>query len=693
MALLFERAFSRQGSQPNGRPRPNEWVRALQDLEQHLKKCTVNPAHQFVDTLSKCPWCEIEAVTGVPLFPVVVVGSAQTGFTIAEFWAKVNSVPNPGPPPALPGVTGRSVTLSSAALELQQATFGARFAAGFLALIGAPSRIQSLKKEIATKAADARSRWQNLQTNWDRHTSSEEFQIILANLQNLKSRYEALPQKRLQALRRLEASRDRLQLHAHLDRCRISRARIKGVGDAKKVTLQSYGIETAADIVDHRVLAVPGFGPVLLSNLKGWRAQQERRFVFDPNKGIDQAAKNAVERQISVEKIDLERKLNEGLSKLTVSSHHILTRRRTLLAQAEQTAHELAQAEADLRASSAISPTVRGICAILALGAISIGGVTIALHQSNKPSVVISRQMPLQVQSQQIPLQQVQPQQVQPPAASQLPPVRPTFLPHVEKDPSGQVRPEDGYDWSDANHLSVRWISNKISREHPHVITSDTEGEWLPEDGYDWVDPNKRKDKLVKWVPGIVSNRYPNVVADATEGQWQPADGYTWVLNPPRSGDMRVKSVPPPESRFSMPVPEDPSQRGLADRAEFEQWVAALSGDFRLGADWWAGRRSLLNPGACNGPTATSQDFMFGCEAAKARLTPMDIKRKSDPVYRRGWNSYTGPITSPSAPDAQGFRVEQVPTVEQIPMETPPDSDTESAARLNAQELKKLLGQ
>jgi hypothetical protein len=84
---------------------------------------------------------------------------------------------------------------------------------------------------------------------------------------------------------------------------------------------------------------------------------------------------------------------------------------------------------------------------------------------------------------------------------------------------------------------------------------------------------------------------------------------------------------------------------------------------------------------------------VFGCAAAKARLTPMDIKRKSDPVYRRGWNSYTGLITSPSAPDAQGSPVEQGPTLEQIPMETPPDSDTESAARLNAQELKKLLGQ
>jgi DNA-binding helix-hairpin-helix protein with protein kinase domain len=123
VALLFERAFSSQGSRPNSRPLADEWVTALQDLEQHLKTCAVNSAHQFVDTLNKCPWCDIEAGTGVPLFHALV-GLAQTGFTIAAFWARVNSVPNPGPPPALPRAYNLTVTLSPAALEIQQANFG-----------------------------------------------------------------------------------------------------------------------------------------------------------------------------------------------------------------------------------------------------------------------------------------------------------------------------------------------------------------------------------------------------------------------------------------------------------------------------------------------------------------------------------------------------------------------------------------
>jgi DNA-binding helix-hairpin-helix protein with protein kinase domain len=386
VAQLFERAFSSRGTQ-QGRPTACDWVAALQDLEKHLKKCSINASHQFVDSLSSCPWCHIEAATGVPLFPVVLVGPTQSGFSILSFWAKVSAVPNPGPPPPLPRTEGMSAPPSAEALELQRSTFGARLKAGFLTFLGAPNRIQTLKQKIEAQTIAARTRWRNFQGNWNNYAGSKEFQDILAHLQSLRSQYEALPQKRLQALQKLEANLYSTQLHAHLDRCRIANARIKGVGPAKKITLQSYGIETAADITEQRVLGVPGFGPVLASTLAQWRYQQERRFVFDPKKGVDPAAKNAVERQILTERVDLERKLNEGLSKLIVSSHHITTRRQKLMRDAEEIAHEFVQAEADLRVASAVSAIVPGRRAVITIGAVTIGGAIIASGVGKAPSI------------------------------------------------------------------------------------------------------------------------------------------------------------------------------------------------------------------------------------------------------------------------------------------------------------------
>ncbi|PYX36405.1 MAG: hypothetical protein DMG81_16085, partial [Acidobacteria bacterium] len=521
VALLFERAFSRQGSQPNGRPTARDWVAALQHLEAHLKKCSVNPAHQFVDSLAKCPWCDIEAATGVPLFQFVFVGSSQTRFTIADFWGKVTSVCNPGPSPALPSVVGR------------------------VALVGGSSRIHSLKKDIEKKAADARTRWQNLQNNWTTYTSAKDFDELFVELQNLRTQHDRLPQKRLQALHQLEANRHKLQLNTFLDSCRISHARITGVGDARKATLQSYGIETAADISEHRVQLVPGFGPVAAKNLREWRDEQERRFRFDPNKGVDQAAKNKVEREILTERVELERKLNEALSKLTVSSNHVLTRRRTLLAQAEQAATDLAQAEGDLRVASPISPVVPNKWWIMLISAVAVGGL-IGVSTAPSPQQTTPRQQPIRS-----------------PAVAPVPPSRPTLPPHVEMDPKGQRQPEDGYDWSDANRTTVRWISGKASWKNHHVVASGTEGKWEPEDGYEWTNPDRLGDKAVRWTPGSPSSRYPNVVAATMEGQWRPADAYKWVVNPHRPDDMRViatnawldQLIKPSAPAMSMPSP------------------------------------------------------------------------------------------------------------------------------------------
>jgi hypothetical protein len=80
-----------------------------------------------------------------------------------------------------------------------------------------------------------------------------------------------------------------------------------------------------------------------------------------------------------------------------------------------------------------------------------------------------------------------------------------------------------------------------------------------------------------------------------------------------------------------------------------------------------------------------NEQFMSGCEEAKVRLRPKDMKRKSDPDYRRGWNSYTDMPPPTAAPAGQA------PTVNQAAPAELPDTDSD-AKRLNEQELKRLNG-
>ena len=81
--------------------------------------------------------------------------------------------------------------------------------------------------------------------------------------------------------------------------------------------------------------------------------------------------------------------------------------------------------------------------------------------------------------------------------------------------------------------------------------------------------------------------------------------------------------------------------QGLADRRIWENWFNSLTGEEHEGAAFWAGQRSLPNPGTClAGQSLRSFNYWHGCEKAKSFLDPTDQRRLSDPEYRRGWNSY-----------------------------------------------------
>jgi DNA-binding helix-hairpin-helix protein with protein kinase domain len=72
-----------------------------------------------------------------------------------------------------------------------------------------------------------------------------------------------------------------MQMEAHLDRFSIEKADIPGIGASRKVKLASFGIETAADVLQHKVQGVPGFGPSLTKRLMDWRKKVKAKFRFD----------------------------------------------------------------------------------------------------------------------------------------------------------------------------------------------------------------------------------------------------------------------------------------------------------------------------------------------------------------------------------------------------------------------------
>lgn len=116
----------------------------------------------------------------------------------------------------------------------------------------------------------------------------------------------------------------------------------------------------------------------------------------------------------------------------------------------------------------------------------------------------------------------------------------------------------------------------------------------------------------------------------------------------------------------AQPSPDEAFAAGLADRTSFEQWFSGLATDTRSGAEFWAGQRSLRQPRPCDDP-ARSPQWRAGCDAAKGRLAPSDLRRRAEPRYREGWNSYsassgTSPVNTMTPTPQANIRHPLLPT-------------------------------
>lgn len=379
-ALLFERAFAPEGTRPGMRPSAREWVAALDQLARQLKPCTRNSAHSFLRGLSSCPWCSIEAQAGTLLFNLAVTTIRQQGttFNVATVWVQISAVPGPGAAPNLPSPSSLPAQPSTAyqvharrrrtrgvvaialviATALAIAGIPVQGGTGFWTFVGSVVvaltfynwGVGQARADAQRACALARAQWTSVEQRWSSEAGDQAFRARLRELERARQEHFDLPAQRLKKLKQLESERRQRQIRAFLDKHRLDSAQIDGIGAGRKAMLQSYGIETAADITSAKVLAVPGFGQVLSSSLINWCRSIEKKFVFDPTKGVDPRDIAAVDRDIFVARTRVERTLLDGVAQLSQITRQVTIRRQTLGAEVIQVGNALAQAEADLKA-------------------------------------------------------------------------------------------------------------------------------------------------------------------------------------------------------------------------------------------------------------------------------------------------------------------------------------------------------
>jgi DNA-binding helix-hairpin-helix protein with protein kinase domain len=375
VAQMFERAFS-QAAINNTRPTARAWADAMHTLEKNTKRCGTNAGHWHPGHLLECPWCRMEAQGANPLFPFVVPfapGSSGPMLDLEALWRQLNGLPALGPAPmipvaqASPSQAARKLGkpenfANSAALVAGFGTFAAASAMFpplffIWAVIG--TFVYNIVKNAFAKTEEvgafrktmnnAESNFKRAESDWHSRAGEQAFEDAKRKFVGLKNEMAQIPAKRIRALDQLKQSQRKLQLDRFLDRFELEDANIDGIGPGRKRTLESYGIETAEDIVSNRIYAVPGFGPKMIERLMRWRRSIETKFVFDPAKAIDPRDIAKVEQDIQALRTKTSASAKAAHAEAMQAHVRIKASRQTMRPQLDALQAAFAQAQADYK--------------------------------------------------------------------------------------------------------------------------------------------------------------------------------------------------------------------------------------------------------------------------------------------------------------------------------------------------------
>ena len=372
---MFEAAFA-PGSVRGGRPAAGLWATELASLGKALRKCPANAAHWFAPVAGSCPWCDVEARSGVALFPAVFV-TGQAGGGIVLLWQEIQAVPDPGPLPPLPRPAARSAKPSARAQAaarrlrgrnlLAVATFIVAVASVLAVVppVSSPAPLLAVfalaagcfwwlqrpreRAEARASLQDARALWAELEGKWAPGPAAR-FAATRQALAEIKREHDALPERRTREMQALASDRRQHQLRAHLESFEIATAKVPGVGRAKAASLLSYGIETAADVEQARIEAIPGFGPRTAAALVAFRQACEASFRFDGSRAVAPAQVAALDGMLYQRRAKIEAELAAGLAQLRAMTTGERRHRAWLEATAAELRPVYAQALADARA-------------------------------------------------------------------------------------------------------------------------------------------------------------------------------------------------------------------------------------------------------------------------------------------------------------------------------------------------------
>jgi DNA-binding helix-hairpin-helix protein with protein kinase domain/Flp pilus assembly protein TadD len=372
LATMFTSAFM-----TNNRPEPHEWIEALGDLSKNLKTCHVHTGHHFSEHLGECPWCRMEAKTGLILFPLVSGNGADEGkFNILTVENLINQMlPSQNLPlePAQFQVVAQS---SAEALNVKKSKrdkivkiiFGQFLFLSFFSLIfggvlaflfgliflGIAGYIFSqqhnvIKNEFQRKFRVKQDIWRDIETEWNGFIGfAEKFGVQIDNIKRQINEYRNLQEEKAKQIKQLTSGAFQNQLQQYLSGFKLDDLKDSAIEKVHYEIFKRYNLETAADIDEHRLPSLLAINVQVRMILIQWRETLESQFTFDTNEHLPVAAKNRLDVEFNDKRQNLESNIEKMLGTLRRTSTSLEQKQQKLANNAENSYREVIQAQRDL---------------------------------------------------------------------------------------------------------------------------------------------------------------------------------------------------------------------------------------------------------------------------------------------------------------------------------------------------------
>ena len=375
IALMFERAFLTED-----RPEPREWIEALGDLSENLGQCNLHPGHYYFNELAKCPWCEIEAQTGLMLFPFVT-GSNHDGsekpfniFTvenlIASFGIGENLPAKPLLPPVLPPPTVevleskkknqelmvRSIVVQFFGLIFLMAFFGigAAFFVGICAmiflLIYMNNPAKYLREDTQTNLSIAQTDWKMFEIQWQQTALPQNLDNDLISVRKKVADYQKFQQQRIREARELEDVLTQRELFRHLRSITLEDAEIDNFDEQERQWLVGKGIKTAAEITENRIRGFHDFNGDIVPKLLEWREKIELEFAAAPHSNVFKNDQEEFVKETARERRRIEMDIEHSLTILRSGAVNMRRKQQELTEKSATLANRFLQARSNAEA-------------------------------------------------------------------------------------------------------------------------------------------------------------------------------------------------------------------------------------------------------------------------------------------------------------------------------------------------------